>query len=125
MTAAKVLDTISRLPGMLGEASDAVSAYTQVKMSDAPRLLELPETECPTVWIRLPRNCRPKHWDNIDDQMVRLERNPHGHPLVGSLIFRRLGENTQLDLSSFSSASRKRRRTRNCSDEKPVWLQCG
>ena len=39
MTAATVLDTISRLPGMSGEANDAVSAFTQVKMSDASRLL--------------------------------------------------------------------------------------
>ena len=41
VTAVKVLDTISRLPGMSGEANDAVSAYTQVEMSDASRLLDL------------------------------------------------------------------------------------
>ena len=33
MTAAKV---IARLPGCTGQAADAVSAYTQVKMEDAP-----------------------------------------------------------------------------------------
>ena len=32
MTAAKVMDIISRLPGCAGQAADAVSAYTQVKM---------------------------------------------------------------------------------------------
>ena len=32
MTAAEVMDTISRLPGCAGQAADAVSAYTQVKM---------------------------------------------------------------------------------------------
>ena len=31
MTAAKVMDIISRLPGCDGQAADAVSAYTQVK----------------------------------------------------------------------------------------------
>ena len=31
MTAAKVLDVTLRLPGMSGDANDAVSAYTQVK----------------------------------------------------------------------------------------------
>ena len=37
MTAAKVMDIISRLPGCAGQAADdAVSAYTQVKMDDAP-----------------------------------------------------------------------------------------
>ena len=38
MTAAKVMDIISRLPGCAGQAADAVSAYTQVKMEDAPKL---------------------------------------------------------------------------------------
>ena len=37
MTAAKVLDVKSRLPGGAGQASDAVSVYTQVKMEDAPK----------------------------------------------------------------------------------------
>ena len=40
MTAAKVMDIISRLPGCAGQAADAVSAYTQVKMEDAPKLIE-------------------------------------------------------------------------------------
>ena len=31
MTAAKVMDIISRLPGCAGQAADAVSAYTQEK----------------------------------------------------------------------------------------------
>ena len=34
MTAAKIMDIISRLPGCDGQAADAVSAYTQVKMED-------------------------------------------------------------------------------------------
>ena len=42
MTAAKVTDVISRLPGCSGQAADAVSAYTQVKMEDAPKLLQIP-----------------------------------------------------------------------------------
>ena len=36
MTAAKVTDIISGLPGCAGQAADAVSACTQVKMEDAP-----------------------------------------------------------------------------------------
>ena len=39
MTAAKIMDIISRLPGCAGQAADAVSAYTQVKMEDAHKLL--------------------------------------------------------------------------------------
>ena len=59
-------------------------------MSDVSRLFELLETGCPTVWIRLHR--RPKHWDNIDDTIVPLERNRYGHPLAGLLVERRLEE---------------------------------
>ena len=43
MTAAKVMDIISRLLGCAGQAADAVSAYTQVKMEDAPKLLKIPK----------------------------------------------------------------------------------
>ena len=85
ITAAHVLDVISRLPGCSGQASDAVSAYTQVKMKDAPKLLHLSGEDCPKVWIRLQRARRPQHWDLIDDQAVPLERNLYGHPLAGLL----------------------------------------
>ena len=54
-TAAKIMDIISRLPGCDGQAADAVSAYTQVKMEDAHKLLKIPKSECPDIWIRLPR----------------------------------------------------------------------
>ena len=37
MTAAKVMDIISRLPGCDGQAADAASVYTQVRMEDAPK----------------------------------------------------------------------------------------
>ena len=41
MTAAKVMDIISRLPGCAGQAADAVSAETQVKVEDVPKLLKI------------------------------------------------------------------------------------
>ena len=56
MTAAKVMDIISRLPGCAGQAADAVSAYTKVNMDDASKLLKIPKSECPDIWIRLPRH---------------------------------------------------------------------
>ena len=40
MTAAKITDIISRLPGCDGQAADAVSACTQVIMEDAHKLLK-------------------------------------------------------------------------------------
>ena len=81
MTAAKIMDIISRLPGCDGQAADAVSACTQVKMEDAPKLLKIPESECPDIWIRLPRHKWPKSWSNMEHPVVLLERNLYGHPL--------------------------------------------
>ena len=66
MTAAKVMDNISRLPGCSGQAADAVSAYTQVKMEDAPKLLKIPKSECPDIWIRLPRHKWLKHGPSME-----------------------------------------------------------
>ena len=43
MTAAKIMDIISRLSGCDGQAADAVSAYTQVKMENAHKLLKIPK----------------------------------------------------------------------------------
>ena len=60
MTAAKVMDVIARLPGRAGQAADAVPAYTQVKLEDAPSLLKIPKSECPDIWIRPPRHKWPK-----------------------------------------------------------------
>ena len=85
MTAAKIMDIISRLPGCDGQAADAVSAYTQVKMEDAPKLLKIPKSECPDIWIRLPRHKWPKSWSSMEDPVVPLERNLYGHPLAGLL----------------------------------------
>ena len=85
MTAAKIMDIISRLPGCSGQTADAVSAYTQVKMEDAPKLLKIPKSECPDIWIRPPRHKWPKSWSSIEDPVVPLERNLYGHPLAGLL----------------------------------------
>ena len=85
MTAAKVMDIISRLPGCGGQAADAVSAYTQVKMEDAHKLLKIPKSKCPDSWIRLQRHKWPKSWSSVEDPVVPLERNLYGHPLAGLL----------------------------------------
>ena len=92
MTAAKIMDIISRLPGCDGQAADAVSAYTQVKMEDAHKLLKIPKSECPDIWIRLPRHKWPKSWSSMEDPVVSLERNLYGHPLAG-LLWERQFEN--------------------------------
>ena len=78
MTAAKVMDIISRLPGCSGQAADAVSAYTLVKMEDLHKLLKIPKSECPDIWIRLHRHKWPKSWSGMEDPVVPLERNLYG-----------------------------------------------
>ena len=50
------MDIISRLPECADQGADAVSAYTQVKMEDSSKLLKIPKSECPEIWIRLPRH---------------------------------------------------------------------
>ena len=90
MTAAKVVDIFYSLPGCAGQAADAVSAYTQVKMEDAPKLLKIPKFECPDIWIRLPRHKWSKPLSSMEDPVVPLERNLKGHPLAGLLWERQL-----------------------------------
>ena len=65
MTAAKVMDVISRLPGRAGQAADAVSAYTQVRMEDAPSLLKIPryldtstKTQMASIMVQYGRSSR-------------------------------------------------------------------
>ena len=64
MNAANIMDVVARLQDCGGQAADAVSTYTQFKLEDAPRLLKIPKSECPNVWIRLPRHRGPKSWAN-------------------------------------------------------------
>ena len=52
-------------------------------MKDAPQFLKIPKSECPDIWIRLPRHKWPKSWSSMEDPVVPLERNLYGHPLAG------------------------------------------
>ena len=92
MTAAKVMDIISRLPDCAGQAADAVSAETRMRMEDDPILLKIPKSECPHFWIRLPRHKCPKSSSGIEDPGGLLERNLYGHPLAGFLWERLIEE---------------------------------
>ena len=92
MAAAKVMDGIARLPDCDGQAADAISASTPVKLEDAPELLRIPKSECPDIWIRIPRHKLPKSWSNIEDPVVPLERNLYGHLLAGLLRERQFEE---------------------------------
>ena len=63
MTAAKVMDIMSRLLGCARQ-TDAVSAYTQVNMEDAPKLWKIPKSECPDIWICPSRQKWPTSWSS-------------------------------------------------------------
>ena len=73
MTAAKVMDFFQ------------VFQDFQVKPEDAPKLLKFPKSECPDIWMRLPRHKWPTSWSSMEDPVVLLERNLYGHPLAGLL----------------------------------------
>ena len=85
MTAAKLMDIISRLAECAEQAADGVSAFTQVKMEDAPKLLKILKSEYPDIWISLPRHTWPKSWSSMEDPVVPLERHLYGRPLAGLL----------------------------------------
>ena len=75
-------------------------------MEDAPTLLKIPKSECPDIWIRLPKHNWPKSWSSMEDPVVPLERNLYGHPLAGPLWKReiemfskiRLGKSSKLGM---------------------------
>ena len=97
MNAAKMMDVIARLPGD-GQAVDSVYClYPGKKLEDAPRFLKSPKSECPDVWIRLPRHTWPKSLEKIEDPVVPLERNLYGHPFDG-LLWERQSEEALLEL---------------------------
>ena len=52
-------------------------------MEDAPKLFKIPKSECPDIWIRLPKHQWSKSWSSIEDPIVPLERNLYGHSLAG------------------------------------------
>ena len=54
-------------------------------MKDAPTRLKLPKSDCPDIWIRLPRYKWPKTCNNIREPLVPLERNLCGRSLAGLL----------------------------------------
>ena len=89
---ATYLDTISRLLSLAGAANVAVSAYTQVYMSAAHRLLRFPEKERSQVCMRLPAR----------EPVVRFERNVHGHPLAGLLLEKLREAFTETKLRTFT-----------------------
>ena len=85
MTAAKIMDIISRLPGCAGQAADTVSAYTHVQMEDAPKLLKISNRNIQTFGFVY----HDTNGQNLGPvwkiQSFVLKRNLYGHLLAGLL----------------------------------------
>ena len=82
-SASKLLDTVARLPGCLGEQSDAPAAYTQADMyeediedNDTPTYVQLPEWQ----WNDAMREA---HRRTGRRPVCRLLRSLYGHPSAG------------------------------------------
>ena len=56
MTVTKIINIIAKFIDCEGQVPDAESAYIQITLEDTPRLLRIPKSECPDVWIRLQRH---------------------------------------------------------------------
>ena len=114
MTAAKIMDIISRLPGCGGQAVDAVSAYTQVKMEYAHKLLRIPKSECPDIWIRLPRQMAKimvQYGRPSRSSWKESVRSSFGRIFMGEAIWENsveswMGENSKLGMPRWTSWKR-------------------
>ena len=91
MTAAKVMDIISRLPGMFRTSSGRSICLYPGQNGRCSKMIE--NSQCQnvqTLWIRLPKHEWPKSWSSMEDPVVPIERNLYGHPLAGLLWERQL-----------------------------------
>ena len=73
LEASKMVDAIGLMPGNGIQQADAEQAYAQAEMP----------ASATKVWLRLPREFRPKHFDNFNDPVVVMERALYGHPDSG------------------------------------------
>ena len=82
LAAAKLIDAVARAPGMTGQNSDVVGAYTQVNLEEEARRENIPGYV--ETWINLPKERQPPEWrSRFREPVVKLERNLYGHKLAG------------------------------------------
>ena len=78
-------------------------------MEVAPRLLKIPKSECPDVWIRLPRQqIMEKHWRYRGTSSTKLERSSISRSALGKTVRRSFdrtwtGESSELGMYVRSS----------------------
>ena len=87
MTASRVMDAISLLPGCSGQQSDAPQAYTQCKLGTGM------EEDTQETWVELPEEYWPDGWKGkYRRPVVRLVLSLYGHPLSGKFWGNYYGE---------------------------------
>ena len=90
MTASKEMDVFVRLPDCAGQAADAVSAYSQVKLEDAPGLIK-------NSWVRMSRRMDTssttqmskilgKHWRSCGTSWTKFIWTPIGRIVMRKTI---------------------------------------
>ena len=101
MMGAKVMDIIARLPDCDGQASDAVSAFSPVKMEDAPRLLQNSKVRMSrymdTSSTTLSGQKHEKYEDPSGSSWEKFVRTPTCWSLVGKAISRKFCWNLKLE----------------------------
>ena len=88
MTAAKIMDIISRLPGCDGQAADAVSACTQVKMEDAHKIIQkIQNRSVQTFGTTQMAKILVQHGRHSRSSWAESARSSFGRTIVGKAIW--------------------------------------
>ena len=103
-----VLGNVSRVSDGSGKPdSDAHKRHKSLKrinvmFDSAQEILRIPKSECPDIWIRLPRYKWPKSSETIEGSVDLLEWNVYGQPLAG-LVWDSQFEEMLLELGGWKS----------------------
>ena len=140
MTTAKVTVVIAILPDCDGQAADAVSAYTQVKLEGRSQIAQNSQVIMSRCLDMSSTTQMAKIKGNsVEGLVVLLERNLYGHPLVGLswerqfkvALFRTwMGENSRIgNVCSFIGNKgyfcQDMRKTSKWLGRSRIWVPCG
>ena len=130
MMAARVMEVIAKQPDCAGQEADAVSAYTQVGMEDAPKSLKIPKSECPDFWIRLHHTTGHNNGQRLKIQWFLPNENctDPPPPLAGLLWerpFEEVSIGTRMQNSTESAMSVRSKKTRIILISIRGWYQHG
>ena len=84
----------SRLPGCSGQADDAISACTVVKMEDALTFFKKLSQYAQIFRDVHQKHRWPKSWSNMEDRVVPLEKNLYGHPFGRTIMGKAISESS-------------------------------